>query len=94
VDKKYLNINIFYLCVHKRLFEKVGLSGNMLKDDFYILLGEIYHIPKVVRVIILKEMEKLNMIEVVEKDFIKVNPIIIDPEENINKFYEAIGLFK
>lgn len=92
--KKPLNINIFYLCVHKRIFEKVGLSGTMLKEDFYIMLGEIYHIPKVIRIIVLKEMEKLRMVEIVDKDFIKVNPLIIDPEENISKFYEKIGLFK
>ena len=92
-EDKPLNICIFYLCVHKRIYEKVGLSGNMIKEDFYKMLGEIYHIPKVLRIIILKEMEKMKMCELIDKQYIKVNPLIIDPEENPNKFYQELGLF-
>lgn len=93
VDKE-LDICIFYLCVHKRIFEKVGLSGIMLKEKFYRLLGETYHIPKNLRVIILKEMVKYKMIEEVDKKCIKVSPLLIDPEVDTNKFYRQLGLFK
>jgi hypothetical protein len=88
-----LDICIFYLCVHKRIHEKVGLSGFMLKENFYRLLGETYHIPKNLRVVILKEMVKYKMIEETDKRHIKVLPLMIDPEENANKFYDQLGLF-
>jgi|TARA_Y100000310_G_scaffold159030_1_gene158449 hypothetical protein len=91
--KDKLNICIFYLCVHKRIDEKVGLSRIMLKETFYIMLGEVYHIPKPLRVVILKEMITYGMLEDVDKKCIKVAPLLSDPEENINKFYKEIGLW-
>lgn len=87
------DICIFYLCVHKRLHERVGLSRYMNKKDFYKLLGETYHIPKPLRVIILKEMAKLKMLEETNHRHIKVLPLVTDPEININRFYKELGFF-
>ena len=93
-NKKPLDICVFYLCAHKRFAEKVGLSGIITNKDFCRILGEMYHIPKVLRVIIIKEMIKLKMIKEVDKQNIKILPLLIDPEININRFYEEAGILK
>lgn len=90
--KEELKLNIFYLCVHKKLLERIHLSGTISRDNFFRILGETYHIPKSLRIIVLKEMEKCEMIKENNK-VITVLPMIIDPEENTNKFYEKLGLF-
>ena len=91
--KEKLNICIFYLCVHKRIDSKVGIDRLFCKDKFFRMLGETYHIPKALKIVVIKEMEKYNMIEVINNRFIKVLPLLTDPEENINQFYREIGLY-
>jgi len=93
-NKNGLNICVFYLCAHKRFVEKVGLSGIITYKEFYRTLGEMYHIPKVLRIIIIKEMVKLKMIKEINKQNLKILPLIIDPEININRFYEEAGILK
>jgi len=85
-----------YLCVHKRLCEKVSLSGIMTKKDFYRIIGELYHVPKKYRIIVLKEMVKLNMVEDLgtkNNSNIKVNPMSFDFESEMDKRYKGLGLF-
>jgi len=92
--EKGLNICVFYLCVHKRLYEKVGLSGIITKKDLFRMLGESYHIPQVLKIIVVKEMVKMKMIEErINKQYYKILPLLIDPELNSNKFYEKLGLY-
>jgi len=91
--KRDLELNIFYLCVHKKLHERVHLSGTITRHNFFRLLGETYHIPKKLRIIVLKEMQECEMIKELKGTLIKVLPIIIDPELNLNKFYENANIF-
>lgn len=92
-NNKPLDICIFYLCVHKRINDKVGINRNMTKDNLYKILGEVYHIPKILRVVILKEMAKLKMLKEIDHRHIKVLPLLTDPEININRFYKEVGIF-
>ena len=85
---------IVYLCIHKKLHERCGMSHLMKKKAFFRLLGETYHIPKPQRIIVLKEMELMKMIVFHKnREAIKVLPLFADPEKDINKFYEQMGLF-
>lgn len=93
-NKKPLDICVFYLCAHKRFAEKVGLSGIITHKDFCRILGEVYHIPKVLRVIIVKEMIKLEMVKEINQKHLKILPLITDPEVNINRFYKELGMFE
>jgi len=93
LQKDDSDIGVFYLCVHKRLHDKVGLSGMITHKNFCKMLGEVYHIPKVLRVIIIKEMVKLNMIKEINHNDILVKKLITDPEINISRFYEEAGLW-
>jgi hypothetical protein len=68
----------------------------MKKKEFFDILGRLYHLPKKLWVCVLKEMEEMKMIEDLgnRKNYnIKVNPMITDPEEKANEFYQKLGLF-
>lgn len=93
-NKTAPDICIFYLCAHKRFYEKAG-TGNIINNkDVFRILGEVYHIPKVLRVIIIEEMIKLKMLKKIDKDYTEILPLITDPEININRFYKEAGFFK
>jgi hypothetical protein len=79
--------------VHKRCDEKVKNDRRLTKEEFYKMLGETYHIPKLLRVVILKEMAKLRMLKEISHRHIEVLPLLTDPEININRFYKQVGLF-
>ena len=91
-NNKTVDIDIFYLCVHKKCCDKVGLNRLMNKKNFYKMLGETYHIPKVLRIIILKKMTELRMLKEIGHRDIEVLPLLTDPEINVNRFYKQIGL--
>ena len=75
------------------MHEKVGLSGIITTKEFYRMLGEMYHIPKVLRFIIIKEMVKMKMIKEIDKKNIRILPLLTDPEINTNRFYEEAGMY-
>jgi len=91
-NNKEIDICIFYLCVHKRCDDKVSLDRLLDKENYYKMLGEVYHIPKVLRIVILKEMAKLQMLKEIDNRYIEVLPLLTDPEININRFYKQVGL--
>ena len=91
--KNNLSIKILYLVVHKRLYTKYGRRNILSIKDFFAFLGEMYRVPKNLRAVILREMEILNMIEKINRREIKILPLFTDPEENVNKFYDELGLF-
>lgn len=96
MKKKELDIRIFYLCVHKKLNERVDPYRIMNKKEFYDILGRLYHLPKKLWPCVLKEMEDMNMIIDLgsrRNNNIKVLPMITDPEERANDFYEEMGIF-
>jgi len=70
MEKKEIDatdVRIFYLCVHKKLDERVTKSRDrdrvMSKKEFYDILGRLYHLPKKLWCCVLKEMEEMNMVE-------------------------------
>lgn len=97
-NKEELDVRIFYLCVHKKLCERTDdyIEKIMDKKDFYDILGRLYHLPKKLWPCVLKEMEQMNMIEDLgsrKNNKILINPMITDPLENANEFYEKLGIF-
>jgi len=91
-----IDVRIFYLCVHKKLNEKVDRTRIMNKKDFYDMLGRIYHLPKKLWPCVLKEMEQMNMVENLgcrRNNNILIKKMIEDPEEKANEFYQRLGIF-
>mgnify|MGYP003151816437 FL=1 len=96
MKKPEVDIRIFYLCVHKKLNERVDRYRIMNKKDFYDILGRLYHLPKKLWPCVMKEMEDMDMIEDLgsrRNNNIKVNPMFKDPVEDANEFYEKLGIF-
>ena len=88
---------ILYLCIHKRLHDKVGLSGIMSKKDFNVtVLARTYHVPKKYWTLVLKEMVGLNMVEdlgIKKNSYIKVLERSEEIEKEMDDKYRKSGLF-
>jgi len=87
---------ILYCCIHKRLIQKVDGDNIMSKQEFKKLLGQIYGIPQSLKVIVLKEMVNLNMVEDLgtgRSNNIRILPLQFDPEENLSIIYAKVSLF-
>jgi len=96
MSKEPLDVGILYLCVYKKLEERVGMSKIMTKDDFFRMLGETFHVPKCYRCVVLKEMEIKGLIKDLgnrKNNNIEVNHIDIDIDNNQSDFYHKVGLF-
>ena len=96
--KEELDIRIFYLCVHKKLNERILRYTDkiMPRKDFHDILGRLYHLPKKLWPCVIKEMEEMNMIEDLgsrRNNNILILPMFNDPVENANQFYQDLGIF-
>ena len=72
---------IVYKCIHKKLNDILGSEVIVKKEIVYHKLGEIYHVPKRLRFIVIKEMCDLAMLEIINRDNIKINKTSFNPEE-------------
>ena len=96
--KDDLDVRIFYLCIHKKLHERVerDVEKIMARKDFYDILGRLYHLPKKLWPCVTKEMEQMNMIEDLgsrKNNNILILPMFKDPVDDANEFYERLGIF-
>ena len=94
--KQEVDINIFYLCVHKKLFERTNRSRILKKSEFNDIMGRVYHLPKKLWVCVMKEMIEMDMIVdlgIKKQSNILVRPLFMDPEEKANVLYQKLGVF-
>lgn len=87
---------VIYLYIHKKLIQQAGINNVISKNSFYLILGRSHHIPKNLTPVVIKEMEKLGMIKnlgTTKNNNIELNPIKIDPEEQVGLLYKKVGLF-
>jgi hypothetical protein len=84
-------IPLIYLCIHKRLEDKFQNKIFKLKDLFTIL-ARMYHLEKKFHYVVLKELEKLELIARVNQHTAKILDCDIDLE-NTSKIYKKTGLF-
>ena len=92
------DLRIFYLCVHKKLCQRTEQYQEKIMDrkDFYDILGRLYHLPKKLWPCVIKEMIEMKMIEDLgnrKNNNILILPMIKDPEESANEFYQKLGIF-
>lgn len=94
--REKIKIGILYLCIHKKLDERAGFTRILPKKNFYRILGETFHVPKSMRVVVLKEMEKKGLVKDLgnrKNNNIKVLKIDFDLENEVSRFYEWVGLY-
>ena len=88
-----LNHKILYISLHNFLRKKAGISGMMSRKDFNCDLGRHFLIPKQMRPIVMKELENMNIIEMVDRNTIKVLECEFDLEDDPTEFYVWAGIF-
>ena len=94
--KQEVDISIFYLCVHKRLFERTNPTRILNKSEFNDIMGRVYHLPKKLWICVMKEMIEMDMIVdlgIKKESKILVRPLFMDPEEKANVLYQKMGVF-
>ena len=91
--KTDLNIGILYISLYKQLKNNVGVDNIISRKEFFTILGKHFLIPKNIRDVVIKEMEKRELVERVSRDSIRVLDCDYDLDKDAHKFYEMIGFF-
>lgn len=86
-----LKIGLLYLGLHNQLTKKYGNDAIISRKELFTKLGKHYMIPKDLRHYIIKEMVKVNLIEVVNRDYIKISKSDINIETDQNKLYKIFN---
>ena len=89
--KKKLKIGLLYLGLHNQLVKKYGVNSTITRKEFFCKLGKHYMIPKDLRHYIVSEMTDKKLIEVVNRDNIKILPCEIDIEKEPQKLYRFLN---
>ena len=89
--KGKIKIGLLYLGLYNQLYKKYGSNKIITRKEFFCKLGKHYMIPKDLRHYIVKEMVKVNLIEVVNRDYIKILKSDIDIEKDQNKLYKIFN---
>jgi hypothetical protein len=82
--------HVFYLYLHSKIFEKS--KGEDIKINEVISYMFQWSIPKQLRYLIIKEMEKLDLLKVTNKYMIELNKPQFN-EEDIGKYYCELSIF-
>ena len=90
-------IGLLYLSLHNHLKKKFGYKP-ISKRDFFALLGRHFLIPKPLRIVILKEMEQEELIEMCpneqgREEHLVVTNTRINIEEEASKFYRRMKFY-
>ena len=88
-----LKIGILYLGLHNQLLKKFGINGIIKRKELFCKLGKHGQIPKQIRYLVIKEMEDKNLLEILNRDDIRVLEIDIDLEKDANKLYQIAGIY-
>jgi len=88
-----MKINLLYLCLHGLLRKRYGIGNEITRKELFCELGKHFLVPKHVRPLVIKEMEKLKLLSKEQSGRLTILKGEIDLETDTNKFYEYYGLF-
>jgi hypothetical protein len=86
-------IKIIYLSCHHLLKKKFGINKEVNKKEVYSEFGRHFLVPKNLRIVVIKELESLDLVKVVNRENIIIKKGEIDIEKDISKLYQEVGLF-
>ena len=92
-NKGELKIGLLYLGLYNQLYKKYGANKVITRKEFFCKLGKHYMIPKNLRPLVIKEMEKMVLIELVDRDNIKILTCKINIEEDHHKIFKMAGIW-
>jgi len=85
-------LDVLYFSLHLHLKKKFGFKP-ISKKDFYALLGRHFLIPKNLRICVLEEMKEMNLIEMIDKQNLRVAGTVINVDNAAKEFYQKMGFF-
>ena len=85
-------LDVLYFSLYNHLKKKFGYKP-ISKKDFFALLGRHFLIPKNLRIVVLEEMKEKELVEMIDKQNLRVAGIVIDLEDSARKFYQKMGFF-
>lgn len=88
-----IEVGILYLGLHNHLIRCFGENQIITRKEFFEKIKRHWLIPKQIRYLVIVEMKEKNLIEIVNRDLIKILPIVIDLEKESNKLYELAGIY-
>lgn len=90
--KEPLNLGLLYLSLHNQMRKKWGVNRIVSKKDFYAFLGRHFLIPKHIRDASIIELERMDLLERVDKHNIKIKGLNFNLEEDNQKIYNKFYL--
>jgi len=93
MKKEELSIGLLYLGLHNQLIKKYGEGIVITRKEFFEKIGRHYMLPKNLRPIIIKEMERANLVKQVSRDKLEIIKQKIDIEKDSNKIYSMLKMF-
>jgi hypothetical protein len=88
-----LNIGILYLSLHNQMIKKWGVNHLVSRREFHIFLGKHFLIPRHIRDATIIELENLDLLKKIDKEFIRVLDYGFSLENDANKLFQKLGIF-
>ena len=92
MKKEKLKIGLLYLGLHNQLKKKYGENSVIARKELFCKLGKHSQLPKGLRHYIINEMCKKGLLEVINRDEVKLLPFEIEIEKEPNKIYSFLDL--
>lgn len=83
------NNKILYLSFHNSLKKKFGVNHIIPIKIVLIKLGRQYLVPKSLRMAALRDLQRLGLLEKVDKENLRILDLAISLEDNVSKFYKG-----
>ena len=90
MEKEKLKIGLLYLSFHNSLRKVYGINRVVTKKELMIKLGRQFLVPKPLRILVIKELEKMNLLKKESKDNFKILDYELNIEEDTNKFLRML----
>ena len=87
-----IDYKILYLAFHNSLKKVHGVNHIVSRKDIFSKLGRQFLVPKPLRASCLIELERMNLLERVDRDNLKILDCQIDIETEPDKFIKMLGL--
>ena len=88
-----LKAGLLYLSFHNSLKKVYGKNRTVSKELLLAKLGRQFVVPKRLRILAIKELEKMKLLKQESKNEFKILDYKLNIEEDANKFFKIMHFF-
>ena len=88
-----LKAGLLYLSFHNSLKKVYGKNRTVSKELLMAKLGRQFLVPKRLRILAIKELEKMKLLKQESKNNFKILDYKLNIEEDANKFFKIMNFF-